>query len=94
MWFAAVAAAGLMACGAPVQSSEVGATDDSVREASAEDEEQAERNVPDEQADPGVDSTQEGGDGETPWHLLPEDDRPEPIEQPECERGSPTPVAC
>ena len=94
MWFPAIAAVVLTACGAPVQSSDVGATDDSVREAPTENEEQAEPNVADEPADAEVDSTQEGGDGEPPWHMLPEDDQPEPIEQPKCERGSPTPVAC
>lgn len=94
MWVVAVAAAVVTACGPPVQSSEVGATDGAVREASTEDDEQAELSVSEEEADAGDDPTQEGGDGGTPWHLLPEDDRPEPVEQPECERANPTPVAC
>jgi len=42
----------------------------------------------------GADPSEGGDDGETPWHLLPEDDRPAPVEQPECDRGSSTPVAC
>jgi hypothetical protein len=36
----------------------------------------------------------DGDDGGTPWHLLPEDDRPGPVPHPECERASPAPVAC
>lgn len=94
MWVVAVAAAVLTACGAPVQSSEVGTTDGTVREAPTGDEEQAEPDVPEEEADPGGDPTQEGDDGGTPWHLLPEDDRPVPVEQPECDRASLSPVAC
>ena len=42
----------------------------------------------------GADPAQDGDDGETPWHLLPEDDRPGPVEQPECEPADVSPVAC
>jgi hypothetical protein len=95
MWVAAVAAAALTACGtAPVQSSQFDATDDgSGQEAPTANPEETEPNEPDEQAH-STDPNGSGDDGEPPWHLLPEADRPEPVEQPECGRASPTPVAC
>lgn len=47
-----------------------------------------------EPADGGSSATPEGDDGGTPWHLLPEADRPGPIEQPECEPATLAVVAC
>ena len=74
--------------------SEPGTSDAGTSDAGTSDHERG--NEPDEPSGQahGGGSTQDGDDGGTPWHLLPEADRPEPVEQPECERTSPTPVAC
>jgi uncharacterized protein involved in copper resistance len=42
----------------------------------------------------GTDPNHSDDDGETPWHLLPDYDRPAPVEQPECARATSTLVAC
>lgn len=110
IWVAAVATAALAACGSAPEEPEVsGATaSDPEQEAPARQVDGAEPDGPGEDdheggtepEDPGEEArgaapAEDGDDGETPWHLLPEDDRPEPpVEQPECERMSPTPVAC
>ncbi len=110
MWVAAVATAVLAACGSAPEEPEVaGATaSEPEQEAPAEVADGEEPDNPGEDGperetepdDPGegargAEPTQDGDDGETPWQLLPEDDRPElPVEQVECERTSPTPVAC
>jgi hypothetical protein len=48
-----------------------------------------------EDADPPADTGPDGDTGsDVPWHLLPEDDRPQPVDQPDCDAAGPTPVAC
>ncbi|MFO7960973.1 MAG: hypothetical protein R6U94_08510 [Nitriliruptoraceae bacterium] len=109
MWVAGVAAVALAACGTVAeQPSQAEANPpEPDQEASTENQEGPEPDDPGGQDhdrgtdrdDPGdgargADATPDGDDGETPWHLLPEDDRPAAVEQPECERASSTPVAC
>jgi hypothetical protein len=44
---------------------------------------------------PPADTGHDGDAGsDVPWHLLPEDDRPRPVDQAACDAAGPTPVAC
>jgi hypothetical protein len=108
-WVSALAAAALAACGvAPAESATFGADASEPEQQALDDrtdgvepdvssEEAHERGThpdePDEEAC-GAGSAQDGDDSGTPWHLLPDADRPAPVEQPKCDRASPTPVAC
>ncbi|TVR25218.1 MAG: hypothetical protein EA387_04480 [Nitriliruptor sp.] len=110
MWVGAVAAVVLAACGAvveePLPEFQVSPTEPG-QEAPSGDPEASElddaggqdhdrgtdRDDPGEEAR-GAGPTQDGDDGETPWNLLPEDDRPAPVEHLECEPVGPSPVAC
>lgn len=48
-----------------------------------------------EDADPPADTGHEGDTGsDAPWHLLPEDDHPRPVDQPVCDAAGSTLVAC
>jgi hypothetical protein len=96
-WVAVVVAGVLVACGAEAEDTSVlGATTEPEQEATTDGDAGAalsepgaedERTERSERSDPN-------NDGETPWHLLPEQDRPVPVEPVDCERASPTPVAC
>jgi hypothetical protein len=93
-WVAAVAAAILVACGSAAEEPPFEANPpEPGQEAPTEDPEALEPDDPgDEPREPG--RTPEGEEGGPPWHLLPEDDRPEPVEQPRCEPASVRPAAC
>ncbi len=104
MWVAVVAAGVLVACGAEQEDTSVlGATTEREEEtttereqqaASEDDEGPAQSDSSEQQHTERTERSDRKDDGETPWHLLPEDDRPVPVEQPDCERASLTPVAC
>ena len=109
LWVGAVTAVALAACGAVVEEppqleANPPGTDQEVAtedpEASAPDDPGGQD--PDRETDgddPGdgahrAGPTQDGDDDGPPWHLLPEDDRPGPVEQPECEPADLRPEAC
>jgi hypothetical protein len=96
MWVAAVAAGVLVACGAePEDTSVLGTATEAGQEAPSERGEEASPSDPGKEGGGDGAEHDEGGDeGETPWHLLPEEDRPAPVEPVNCDRASPTPVAC
>jgi hypothetical protein len=95
-WVTAAAVGALVACGAePEDTSVLGATTESEQEASTEgDEGPAPSDSGEEERTDGTERDDRKNDGETPWQLLPEEDRPAPVEPPDCELASPTPVAC
>jgi hypothetical protein len=103
-----VAALALTACGvAPTPETGAGAgvdttatptaepsepnTDEPGQDASSDTQDGGVGEDPDRSADTGPD-----GDtaSDVPWHLLPEDDRPQPVEQPVCDAAGSPPAAC
>jgi hypothetical protein len=95
-WVAVVAAGVLVACGAePEDTSVLGAVTEPEQEAPAEGDEGPTPSDPgEEDRTDGTEQHDRKNDGETPWRLLPEEDRTVPAEPVDCELASPTPVAC
>jgi hypothetical protein len=108
--FAGIAAATLAACAtpAPEEPLAVGVARPEPEQAAPEEEDPTEsddagdddgerRSGPDAGEEERTDRTgrnDRNSDGGTPWHLLPEEDRPGPVEQPECRPARASPVAC
>jgi hypothetical protein len=95
-WVAVVAAGVLLACGAePEDTSVLRATTEAEQETPPEGgEAPAPGDTGEERRTDETERDNPKGDGETPWHLLPKEDWPAPVEPHDCELASPTPVAC